>query len=240
MAFFRTEKSKNHPFAIVDKFFINDERLSWKAKGLMVYFLSLPDDWKIYEVELSKHCGDGLRSTRSGIKELIDAGYIIRQKKRSSGRFSGYEYTVYEHPTVMPKCVNGKRVNGKQHTTNNDLTNNDLTNHNDNGFLLPKKTALSLNDIENLQDEGARTIISYYFEQYKLIFKEEHPRLKKAQLARIAGVLICFMRENDISPVDIGALIDRHFERDSLQTDYNLNHFGTEGILQNLFWEVLY
>jgi hypothetical protein len=114
------------------------------------------------------------------------------------------------------------------------------TKNNDNGFLLPKKTALSLKDVENLQDEGVRIIISYYFQRYEAVFHEEHPRLKKAQLSRIAGVLLYFMQENDVAPDDVEALIDKHFKRDSLQTDYNLNHFATEGILQNLFWDVLY
>jgi hypothetical protein len=239
MAFFRTEKSKDHPFAIVDKFFINDERLSWKAKGLMVYFLSLPDDWRIYEVELSSHCGDGLRSTRSGIKELIAAGYIIRQKKRNSGRFSGYEYTVYEHPTVMPKRVNGKRVNGKQHTTNTDPNNNDLTNYKDNGVINHSPPpSQNLNNVDNSVTE-VQQMINYYLAKYQDITGEEHPRLKKGQWERIKGVLSYFAYENSIEVDHMQAMIDHHFER-SMEHDGNINLFASEGVLQNIFFEVCY
>ena len=35
-------------------------------------------------------------------------------------------------------------------------------------------------------------------------------------------------------------MIDRHFER-SMETDYNINHFATEGgVLTNLFYEAAY
>jgi len=34
-------------------------------------------------------------------------------------------------------------------------------------------------------------------------------------------------------------MIDRHFERNHLATDYNINHFATEGILSNLIFEAV-
>ena len=38
---------KENPFIMLDKTCINDNRLSWKAKGLHTYIMGLPDDWKI-------------------------------------------------------------------------------------------------------------------------------------------------------------------------------------------------
>lgn len=140
MATFRTIKESGD-FVIVHKTFVFDERLSAKAKGILLYFLSRPDDWQIYTSEVVKHMSDGQKAINNGVKELIECGYVHRKQKRSeTGVFNGYEYLVYEKPTEMPLSENGLSENGKTEnrlsenrkgrTTNNDLTNNDLTNNN--------------------------------------------------------------------------------------------------------------
>ena len=55
--FIKTKKEKN--FTVLDNTFIKDTRLSWKAKGLMTYLLSLPDDWTIHLSEIEQHATDG-------------------------------------------------------------------------------------------------------------------------------------------------------------------------------------
>ncbi|HBC4234375.1 TPA: phage protein [Staphylococcus aureus] len=145
MATFRVYKESGN-FVTVHKDFIHDSNISWKAKGILLYLLSRPDNWQIYETELEQHSTDGLSGLKSGIKELEEIGYIQRSRKRDkSGRLNGYEYLVYEQPhhirfsnvgktvngkTNNGKTNNGKTVNGKSHTTNNNSTNNDLTNNN--------------------------------------------------------------------------------------------------------------
>lgn len=119
MAVIRVVKDKENPYIMVNKHYIYDNRLSLKAKGLMSYFLSRPDNWEFYVSEIKKHTTDKDKSISGGIKELIQYGYIQRKKKRSkSGKFEGgYEYTVYETPmdnfknTEMPKCQTGETPN---------------------------------------------------------------------------------------------------------------------------------
>lgn len=135
MATFRTVKESGD-FVTVHKSFVYDKRLSAKSKGILLYFLSRPDDWQIYTSEVVKHMQDGQKSINNGIKELIENGYVKRKQKRNdAGIFNGYEYLVYERPTEMPLSENGLSENGlsengKGLTTNNDRTNNDLTNNN--------------------------------------------------------------------------------------------------------------
>ena len=129
MAMFRKMKNKENPYVMIDKNMLSNSSLSWKAKGILSYLLSLPDDWKIFENELVNHSKDGRESLRSGIKELISAGYIARiQLRDEMGRMSGYEYQVYEEPSVIVKPDNGELDIGKVDTTNNNKTDNDLTN----------------------------------------------------------------------------------------------------------------
>lgn len=138
MATYRVKKESGN-FVTIHKGFIHDNNLSWKAKGLLLYFLSRPDDWQIYETELIKHTSDGLSSLKSGIKELEKTGYIERKRKRDDkGRLKEYEYEVFEQPyhmrnsyvgkTNVGNSNVGKTYVGKSHTTNNNSTYNNLTN----------------------------------------------------------------------------------------------------------------
>lgn len=129
MAVFRVYKESGN-FVTVHKSFIHDDNLSWKAKGILLYLLSRPDDWRIYETELNKHSSDGRDSLRTGIKELEEAGYIHRTRRRNEkGQLREYEYQVFEQPNQIGKTYVGKTNIGKSNTTNNDSTNINNTNN---------------------------------------------------------------------------------------------------------------
>lgn len=78
MAVFRVYKETGN-FVTVHKNFIHDDNLSWKAKGILLYLLSRPDDWQIYESELVRHSTDGLSGLKTGIKELEKVGVIFNE-----------------------------------------------------------------------------------------------------------------------------------------------------------------
>ena len=89
-------------YTVIDNQSIKNKKLSWKAKGILTYLLSLPTNWDIHLKEIKKHATDGQTSFRSGIKELRKAGYINYIKtKDSEGKFV-HEYHVYEKPSVNP------------------------------------------------------------------------------------------------------------------------------------------
>lgn len=102
MATFRIQKNRENPYVMLDKFSINDSALSWKAKGLLAYLLSKPDDWIVKEHDLVAHATDGRDSVRATIRELEAAGYLIRGKRRRDvkGRLFEREYQVFERPSV--------------------------------------------------------------------------------------------------------------------------------------------
>nr|WP_245998181.1 conserved phage C-terminal domain-containing protein [Siminovitchia terrae] len=129
-----------NPFVQIDKTMLSDEKISWKAKGILSYLLSKPDGWITYITDIEKRSADGRDSVRSGIKELADAGYIIRKRIRDKGQFKGWEYEVYETPDVgktengkadVGKSDFGKTDVGESNTSNNDSSNNDLSNKED-------------------------------------------------------------------------------------------------------------
>ena len=95
----RKMKNKENPYTMVSNSVIRDQRLSWKSRGLLVYLLSLPDDWTIHIQELAKHGPDGRDSVSSGLKELKALGYVqVVEIRDERGRIERWEYRVYEEP----------------------------------------------------------------------------------------------------------------------------------------------
>lgn len=102
MSTYFTRQKKDRDYTVVDNTYIRDNRLSWKAKGLFTYLLSLPEDWKIYLSELQTHAEDGRDSLMSAIASLEAQGYLSRVLVNPDNKFSGYNYEIIEQPSVQP------------------------------------------------------------------------------------------------------------------------------------------
>ena len=104
MGIFRVCKNKDNPYVMLNKGFLNDPNLSFREKGILAYLLSKPDDWKVYQKELEKASTEGRESIRAAIKDLLYFGYLKRHpQKGERGRFSGWDYEVYEAPQKQSK-----------------------------------------------------------------------------------------------------------------------------------------
>lgn len=88
----------------LDRRISEDERLSWAARGLLVYLLGKPDHWRVNVAHLRKQTeGARLRTGRDGVyallAELQAAGYITTARSRGDdGRLDSVDYTVCESP----------------------------------------------------------------------------------------------------------------------------------------------
>ena len=97
MAVMRVEK--NADYTVMSNYHLDDKRLSLKAIGLLSKILRLPDDWDYSVAGLSHICCEGKAAIASAVRELEEAGYIVRSQLHSaSGTFDGFEYVVYECP----------------------------------------------------------------------------------------------------------------------------------------------
>ena len=88
-------------FTVVYNEFINDARLSARAKGVMIWLLSKPDDWVISREAMYKAFKEGRTAVWTAFKELIDLKYVIcieNVERVSSGQFFKRDngYVVYE------------------------------------------------------------------------------------------------------------------------------------------------
>jgi cytidine deaminase len=103
-------KAKPSNFTQISNEVLLDERLSFKARGILALLLSRPKDWQIYIDEIVERSeADGKHSVRTGFKELKEFGYLKLVKVwNDSGQFEG---TVYQ--LCLKKMPKSKKTKPK-------------------------------------------------------------------------------------------------------------------------------
>lgn len=97
MAVFRVERTRD--YTVMSNHHLKNAELSLKAKGLLSTILSLPENWNYTTRGLASISKDGVDSVGKALKELEQAGYIMRRQLRDkNGRITDTEYTIYENP----------------------------------------------------------------------------------------------------------------------------------------------
>jgi len=137
-------KKKRNNFVMMDKGFLEDDRLSFKSKGILAYLLSKPDNWKVIVRDLVNHAKDGKKAVYSGLQELKECGYYrkIPVRDETGQRIKYWESVVFECP-------------GKQETSNEGQDDCSLLTQKGEIDGTPEKSASSLFppfvEIQNVQ-----------------------------------------------------------------------------------------
>lgn len=89
-------------FVTMDKTFLEDTRLSFKATGILAYLLSKPDNWKVIVKNLVNYSADGKASVYAGLKELKECGYYqkVPVRDEKGRKILRWESTIYEVPEL--------------------------------------------------------------------------------------------------------------------------------------------
>lgn len=91
-------------YAVIPNDAIQNHALSFKARGVLAYLLSQPDDWRISSGALARLAvHDGRTSIRTALQELETAKYLHRRKTRDpeTGQF-GWHHLLFDHPCELP------------------------------------------------------------------------------------------------------------------------------------------
>lgn len=99
MSVIRVNKTEN--YTVMSNHHLRNKNLSLKAKGLLSFMLSLPDNWNYSIAGLCSLCKENETAIKSTIKELKENGYVIVDKKYpEKGERNGFEYiyNIYEFP----------------------------------------------------------------------------------------------------------------------------------------------
>src|SRR5699024_1507931 len=100
----------------------------WKAKGIMAYMLSKPDDWTFYLDELQKHSTDGRTSFRAGFDELKKQGYVKKVRKRKKDGTFEWQTILYESPHVGFPHMDKPHTDNQTLLSINELSIDELNN----------------------------------------------------------------------------------------------------------------
>lgn len=196
-------------FTILDNTCIRDDRISWKAKGVHTYLMSLPDDWKIHISEIVNHSSDGKAALYSAIQMLEEYGYIKKiRNRRKDGCFENTVYQVFESPEA-------KDVDAGVHPLTDfpDVDNPDMENP-----VLDNRTLLTTNklntdkqrtELTNLESEKVSE--SVFVKIIKGLFSGEYPFDKNFESA-----VLKHLTEAGIEEVNIEAYLKYVFERTKL------------------------
>ncbi len=194
---------KRHNYSIIDNTCLRDPNLSWKAKGLFAYLLSLPDDWQIYQKDLVNRATDGDTSLRSGIIELEKAGYLRRERQRNEfGQVKGMVYHIIENPNQQecltntmsePRWENPIQANPNQENPNQE--NHTLINTN------KPNTKEQKTNIEGGQAPTSETKTNSISlaKQTTLLDKKETKKQKKArEIGKMRDMILAFTANPDV------------------------------------------
>lgn len=144
-------KYKKSNFTTLSNTVIEDERLSWKARGIFQYLYSKSDDWQFYTSEVVKHSTkDKMAALRTGLDELETYGYLRRvQKKTNAGKFGAYDWVISDEP-MLDEPDNDYPHAEKPHAEKPHADNRTLPNTNKPNTNKPntnsKKTSMSSSD----------------------------------------------------------------------------------------------
>ena len=92
---------KNKNYTIMSNYHLQDKNLSYKAKGLLSFMLSLPEDWDYSLVGLCSISKESRDGTRSILKELQEHHYVEIEKVRGDKGYFEYNYLIYEIPHLI-------------------------------------------------------------------------------------------------------------------------------------------
>ena len=202
MAVFRIEKTRD--YTVMANHHLRNTALSLKAKGLLSLMLSLPEDWDYTTKGLARICRDGVDSICATVRELEDAGYIIRERVRNAnGRLGSIEYTILEQPRPPePKPGKPEQENPAQLNTkgsSNQISNTDSSStEGSNPIQSSPQTPAGGNRAGRdwmREREGYRELILENIEYDILIQNERMDRDRLDELVELMVDTVCSRRE---------------------------------------------
>jgi hypothetical protein len=87
-------------FTIISNALLRDAALSFKARGMAAWLLGHREDFNLTMVRIAQMNACGEAGVRTAVKELEDAGYLVREQVRAgeSGQFGETVYHLTDSP----------------------------------------------------------------------------------------------------------------------------------------------
>lgn len=109
-------------FTIMSNAWVRDERLTLRARGLLLHLLSHREGWTLTVDQLVKVNPEGKDAIRTALKELEQHGYLRREQSRGvNAKFGNMDYVLMdpeENPQVKPLTENPPTAGPPHKNTN--------------------------------------------------------------------------------------------------------------------------
>lgn len=167
--------------------------------------------------------------------------YSINTTLPENGRVTVSLNSSGKHELTLPENGRTKETITKENNENGNFVsahaknppkNNSASVTTRNAIVKEKVTALP---IATVGSEEFRILAERYFREYMSNLGYEHPYLAKTQQERCYAVYLDFQAEFDVDEGNWADMLAGWFIS-NIETDFNFNHFMTEGILVNRFY----
>lgn len=178
MAVIRVEKTNN--YTVMSNHHLRNKELSLKAKGLMSFMLSLPDEWDYSEMGLVSCLKENRSAIRAALKELETLGYLVRgQERLANGKMGGAVYTVYENP-LSENRTSEKRMSEKRMSENHTQIKTKVI----------KKDKVSTDERNTKAHKGPKVDCSPALAEALTDFEEHRKKLRKPMTEKAKSLLL--------------------------------------------------
>jgi hypothetical protein len=100
---------------LIQRDVLQDKRLSFRARGILAYLLSLPDGWRTSAAQLSKElkaaesadakAKEGREAVERALRELVTVGYLGRERVQGAGGTWSTVWIYGDDPAVVAEAV---------------------------------------------------------------------------------------------------------------------------------------
>jgi DNA-binding transcriptional regulator GbsR (MarR family) len=163
-------KKPTHPYGYVANTIINNENLSFNAKGVYLYILSKPDSWDFSHERIAKSSTTSRHAVRSAIQELEDRG-LLKRKKLKTGRMvyfivdPVYEQTISKSQSPNLDSGSPKAKVQIRNLQNPQLAESDTISKKEEYKAIKRiqsNTDTSIKFLENIEETEAQEIAEKY------------------------------------------------------------------------------
>ena len=224
MSVFRVEKNNN--YTVMANYHLRDKELSFKAKGLLSYMLSLPENWDYSLNGLARVSKEGIKAIKNIINELKEKGYLkINRLRKENGQYQ-YEYLIREIPEgIEPEYQKGYAVKGESEKGIQINTNKQNTKEQIDKEDKSKKSSFfsALNSLTKIIIK--ENYISEYDAElfkYNNLFEELIKKYDYEVILKITWYIICHITDNKFLDEE-GNLIENKFDYFKISMLNNIN-----------------
>lgn len=166
----RTPRPQSN-FTVLSNEILRDNRLSFRARGILVSILSRPDNWRTSAESLANESKEGRGAILTALKELETVGYLERTKHQNEQGHWVSDSLIYDKPRY-------EKPTSVEPTSENSTVIKELYNKN-------------LEQVEiTPSDTNAGTIVAEYVDSYQHYLGEKPPARSIGRIAKDAKQLL--------------------------------------------------